>query len=189
MSETLIDAVENHTQVRKVRWGWALALGLLSIAAGGFAILYPLVASVAYSLFFGAMLITGGGLQIWDAFRRRGSGEFWFELGLGALALITGAIFLLEPGAGVISLTLVFAIFFIIDASMRFLLASRPRVKDRRWWIIVGGLLSLILGLIILFGLPETALYTVGILWGVHAIFLGTHFTAAALALRKQARA
>ena len=186
MSETFIDSVEEQIEIRQAGWGWALTIGCLSIAAGFFAILFPLIASVAYSLFFGAILAVGGCLQLWDAFRRRRTGEFWFELGLGVLALVTGAIFLFAPGAGVFSLTLVFAVYFIIDATMRFFLASRRKTKDRRGWMIAGGVLSLFLGLIILFGLPRTALYTVGILWGGHAIFIGVHFTAAALAARKR---
>lgn len=187
MSETVVETTEVKVVPSK-NWGWPLFLGLLALAAGAFAIVFPLAASVGYSLFFGALLVVGGLIQGFDAFRRREEGDLWFEIGLAVLALIAGGIFLFEPMAGVFSLTLVFGVFFIIDATLRFLVASRPRLKNRRWWIVVGGLLSLVLGLIILFGLPETALYTVGILWGVHAIFLGVHMIAAALAARKLAK-
>ena len=56
MSETFIDSVEEQIEIRQAGWGWALTIGCLSIAAGFFAILFPLIASVAYSLFFGAIL-------------------------------------------------------------------------------------------------------------------------------------
>jgi len=188
MSETIYDAASDATQMggaRKLDWRVSLILGALAALAGIFAITFPLFATVAFGLFFAAMLIVSGVIQSFDALRRKEGGDLWMELGLGILSLLAGVAFFFLPGLGILSLTVVFGIFFILDAILRFTMSRRPRAADRRWWVVAGSLLSLFLGLFILFGLPETAFYTIGLLWGVHALFLGAYLTSNALSLRK----
>lgn len=154
----------------------SIALGILMLIAGGVAIVFPLIASVAYTLFLGALLLVSGFVQSFSGLSHLRRKRGWLELAFGLLAIAAGVVIFLFPPAGILSLTILLGAYFIADAVFRFLVARKK--SDHRTWAIVGGLLSLALGLFILFGLPATAFYTVGLLWGIHALFIGAAYLA-----------
>lgn len=151
----------------------ALGLGAALIIAGALAVLFPILATAALSLTLGVLLVVYGVVQIIDGFRRRGSGDALPEGLMGALGVAAGVLILITPGVGALSLTLVLAAYFIADAVTRIGFALRKRSSGRRGGLIAGGVLSLALGLIIALGLPGSALYVLGLLFGIHALFAG----------------
>jgi hypothetical protein len=70
--------------------------------------------------------------------------------------------------SGVISLTLVLSVFFLIEgvASIMFALDHR-RERSGQWaWMLASGIIDLILAAIIFTGLPGTAIWALGFLVG-----------------------
>ena len=104
---------------------------------------------------------------------------------MGALGVIAGVLILLSPGVGTLSLTVVLAAYFLADAVTRFVFAFRKRSSGRRGFLIAGGVLSLLLGLIIALGLPGSAFYVLGLLFGVHALFAGALMIASGFQARR----
>lgn len=156
--------------------GTAIALGVTLIIAGVLAIIFSWTATLALTILVGALLIVSGIVQLFDAFNRRSAGDTILELLVGVISLIAGAIILFSPGTGIFALTVVLGAFFAADGVIRLIFAFRPESQARRGWLIFGGVLSLVLAALILFGLPGTAAFTVGLLFGIHALFLGISF-------------
>ena len=117
-----------------------------------------------------------------DAFRKRSTGDTILELVMGVLSIAAGVVILIAPGTGMLSLTLVLGAFFAADGVMRLIHAFRGDGGARRGWLIGGGVLSLLLAGLIVFALPGSAAYTIGLLFGVHLLFLGVSL----IALRRE---
>ncbi|XBQ15449.1 MAG: DUF308 domain-containing protein [Oceanicaulis sp.] len=153
--------------------GAAIGLGVALLIVGVLAIIFPAVATVTLSLVIGAALVVYGLVQIIDGFRRRGSGDALPEALFGVLGVFAGVLILVSPGVGALSLTVVLAVYFAIDAITRTGFAFRGRSSGRRGWLIGGAILSALLALIILAGLPGSAAFVIGLLFGAHALFAG----------------
>jgi uncharacterized membrane protein HdeD (DUF308 family) len=103
-------------------WWLEILEGLVSIAAGILALLFPGFAAEVLVIIIGAWAIVTGVFEIWTAIRLREQikGEFW--LGLAGLAsILFGVVLFLFPGAGALSLVwligsfaLVFGVFLLI---------------------------------------------------------------------------
>jgi uncharacterized membrane protein HdeD (DUF308 family) len=168
------------------RWGWLLALGIVEIIAGGIAIAAPLIASLAVVAVFGAVLILTAVLQLVHAFRVRSWPQSaWYGLG-GIFYALAGILVAAYPLGGALTLTVLIAILFIVDGTLRtaFGLTARPSMG---WgWLVAGGIGSIMVGVVLLLGWPASALWATGFLLGINLIFSGV--THGFLALESQAR-
>ena len=92
---------------------------------------------------------------------------------MGALLSLGIGILLLYPLTGILSLTLVIAVFFMAGGLFRILLAFRLRPLDHWGWLLVSGILSLLLAAIILTQWPTAAAWLLGLLVGIDLMFSG----------------
>jgi uncharacterized membrane protein HdeD (DUF308 family) len=88
--------------------------------------------------------------------------------------------------SGVLSLTLILIVFFVIEgvASIMFALEHKRELSGRWGWMLVSGVIDLILAAIIFAGLPGTAAWALGLLVGINMIFGGSALIAMALHAR-----
>jgi len=93
----------------------------------------------------------------------------------------------LWPLSGILSLTLILIVFFVIEgvASIMFALEHKRELSGQWAWMLVSGIVDLILAAIILAGLPSTAAWALGLLVGINMIFGGSALVAMALHARK----
>ncbi|QOG23462.1 HdeD family acid-resistance protein [Bradyrhizobium sp. SEMIA] len=116
---------------RRDQWGFLIFEGLLNIAVGVVALLWPDLTVVAFVLLVAAWAIISGGLMMAAGFRLNIShGRWWLVVG-GLCSLIYGALLIAMPLIGAVVLTwwmgayaLVFGISLII---LSFQLRSRHR--------------------------------------------------------------
>lgn len=158
---------------------WFIILGALFILTGTAAIVFPLIASLSLNLVAGVALLTGGLFTLVHAFGNRGWRGFAAQVALGLLYVVGGALFLFNPLAGMVALTILLGAVFAADGVARMIIALRIR-PDRSWWIfLTSGLLSLILGVLVLIGLPSgLSLTFLGIVFGINLILTGASFIA-----------
>ena len=94
---------------------------------------------------------------------------------------------LLWPLSGVLSLTLILIIFFVIEgiASIMFALEHKRELSGRWVWMLTSGVIDLILAAIITAGLPGSAAWAMGLLVGINMVFGGFALIVMALHARE----
>ena len=145
--------------------------GILMAIAGFLAILNPLAGSVAFVLFLGAMFIATGIIQAYITFKaHQNSFGAWFKV---ILLIVTGILLLIWPASGVAAVAILFAAYFFMDAFASFGMALD--LKPLKGWLIavLNGLLSLLLGIVMVVGWPFNAPYVVGVIIGVSFLMDG----------------
>src|SRR5262249_4386380 len=112
---------------------------------------------------------------------------FWWSLISAILGIAVGALLLLRPLSGVLSLTLVLIVFFAIEgvASIMFALEHKRELSGKWGWMLASGVIDLILAAIILAGLPGTATWALGLLVGINMLFGGSALIVMALRARE----
>jgi uncharacterized membrane protein HdeD (DUF308 family) len=164
--------------------GYALQ-GTIAIVVGVLAILAPFAATLATTLFFGWLFLIGGVLGIVSAVRSRQAPGFWANLVLAVLAALLGILFIINPLSGAVTLTWVLAIFFLLSGVMNFAIARAFSSSTGRFWIVVvSGIIDIALALMLLLGLPMTAIWAIGVFVGISFLSSGFSLLFAALDAR-----
>lgn len=164
---------------------WLWITGIVSGVIGALAIIFPFAATLAAELVIGAILVVSGVVELVRAFAMRRNGSLVWNVLFGLAALAAGVILLVWPLQGMVTLTIVVGIFFLIGGAFKLVAGFGLRPFPGWGWIGFSGALSMLLGLILLFGLPGTAMWAVGLLVGIDLIFLGAAEIAMAYALRR----
>ncbi len=104
------------------------------------------------------------------------------------VALAAGIILLVNPIAGLATLTYVLIAFFVIDGILNIVMAIEHRRElSGRWeWMLFGGIVDLVLAGIILAGLPGTLAWALGLLVGIDLLFGGAALIAMAMTARRE---
>ncbi|MFN3888879.1 MAG: HdeD family acid-resistance protein [Beijerinckiaceae bacterium] len=173
--------VENHTTkadgaIREIvaeHRGWFIALGVVLLVLGGLAVTFPLLTTIATKVAIGWLFIFGGVAHLVHAFSTKTWGGFALEAIEGLLYLGAGFWLAFFPVAGILTLTLFIAIFVIIQGVMEILIGLKVRPAAGWGWIVVSGVAALIVGGMIISGLPSTAAWTIGVLVGVKLMMEG----------------
>jgi uncharacterized membrane protein HdeD (DUF308 family) len=165
-------------------WGWLLAFGILMIILGVFAIGAPVVATIAFQVVLGWLLVIGGIAEAIHAFMAQSWRGFLFELLSAILYVVVGALLLFNPLLGAAALTLLLAVFLVVEGIFKIIMALRVR-DHRGWgWLLASGILSLILGAMIWAQWPASGLWVIGLLVGIQLLFTGWSLVMLALAAR-----
>jgi len=164
-------------------WQFAL-LGVGLLLIGLYVLSHLTAATIASAIFFGAALLIGGGIQIWQAFSTRQWGGFLFNLLLGVLYAICGVVLIVNPVAASYALTLVFAAVLVASGIMRFMLAWRYW-HVLGWVLVLSGVVAILAGAIILSGWPSSGLWVLGLILGIDIVMYGVWWLVFAFALRR----
>jgi uncharacterized membrane protein HdeD (DUF308 family) len=165
-------------------WGWLLALGFALVVLGVIALYTAFWVTLITVEFFAWLLVASGVLHVVHAFRTRPWGGFFMQLLIGLLQAAVGILVVMRPLTGALSLTLVMAVFFIVEGVFRIGAAAALRLHS--WgWQVLSGLLTLLLGLFVALGWPESGLWVIGMFVGIDLIFAGNALVMLALAARR----
>jgi uncharacterized membrane protein HdeD (DUF308 family) len=168
-----------------------LVEGIILVVLGILAILIPMAASIAITIILGWLFLVSGVVGLVTTFWARHAPGFWWALVSAVLATAAGIVLLLWPVSGVVSLTLLLIVFFVIEgvASIMYAFEHKKDLSSRWIWMLVSGIIDLILAALIWSGLPGTAAWALGLLVGINMLFGGTSMIAMALHARGEAAA
>lgn len=168
------------------RWGLLLACGIAILVLGLVALSNIMIATVASIYYVGATILIAGILQISYAFLARGWRPFlsWFLIGV--LYALAGVLAFLNPLLASSVLTLLFAVSLLAVGLLRMLAGLALRPSGFAGWLVGGGALSLIAGLLVLAGWPANSVWLLGLLLAVDLIFHGGALAAFAVWLKRQ---
>lgn len=149
-----------------IAFGVGLAvLGLLTISVAGFTSLVSVV-------FIGLILIIRGIVDVIHGVSNRQEKGFWWRLFGGTLSLVIGALLVSRPVVGMLSLTFLISVLLISNGLFKTIAA--PIEHGNQWgWIMFGGVVSLILGFMVLSGWPVSAIWFIGLLVGSEILIQG----------------
>lgn len=155
-----------------------IVLGGLSIVAGGLALANPLAATLTAERLAGWSFLFIGLLQIIAVFQQKSwRGRIWAILAGLAFAIL-GVMLLAKPLAGILSLTLIVAILFLMAGAVKVAMAFALERGNGFWLILVSGVLSVVLALMILANFPASAATILGILLAIELISNGVSMIA-----------
>jgi len=164
-------------------WGWFLAFGLGLVLLGILAIVRSVAATVVSMLFFGWLLLIAAGIEIAQAVmvgKWAGLFQHWLS---AALFGVLVALIIWRPIVTAEILTLLMGAFFLVAGL--FQLVTPFVVSLPEWgWHALNGLITLVLGILILAQWPISGLWVIGLFLGIELIFYGGAWVAVALKLR-----
>ena len=162
--------------LRSLNQSWWLYLlrGIAAIIFGILAFTAPGATLLALVLVFGFYALVDGVLAVIAAFRMREVVNQWWVLLLEGLAgIAVGVIAFVSPQLTASALILLIAIWAIFTGIMEIIEAIRLRREiSNEWALILSGILSVILG-VILVAYPSSG--AVGLIWaiGAYAVLFG----------------
>ncbi len=160
-------------------WGVLLAaLGIVAVGAAAFTTLLTVVV-------LGFLLFIGGCIMLLDTFSfwRGKAGSFFVHLVFALLYLAVGIILMNNPVEGSVSLTLIIGVFYLVAGMYR--LIFNTMIQMPRWgWGFFNGLISLLLGILILSSWPQSSLFIIGLFVGIDLFFAGMFYIMASFAAR-----
>jgi uncharacterized membrane protein HdeD (DUF308 family) len=162
-----------------------MILGFAMISLGIIAMAMPFAIALAATVFAGAALIVGGAIKAAHAFERRASKGFWASILSAALFAVVGILLLTDLFQGVLTLTLLLAVFFIFEGALKVSLALQLRPDEGWGWMLFSGAAAWFLAAIIAVGLPESALWAIGLIVGIDLILTGWAVSALGMAVRQ----
>jgi uncharacterized membrane protein HdeD (DUF308 family) len=152
---------------------WSIALSILLILAGLFAILIPSISGIAITFFFGWAMILSGVTHFVFAFKTHTTGGRVWELLVGAVYVFTGVILLMHPLDSLLILTLVLACYLFFEAIVEFIQFFQLRPRHGAVWLLIDGIITLILAIMIWRSWPASSVWVIGTLVGISMIFSG----------------
>ena len=166
-------------------WGWFVALGIAQLMLGIVAWFDVVLFTIAGVIFIGAMLLVGGVLQVVHAFMDRNWPAFALHLLMGVLYVIGGFLLMDEPLQGSVVITVFVSVALVIGGAVRIVMALQHRHMPGWGFMLVGGLISLVVGVLLYATLPWSGLWVVGTLIAVELIVHGVSWLRFGLALRR----
>lgn len=168
--------------------GWTLFQGILLVVLGALAIAFPLLGTIVVEQLFAALLLIAGGYALAAAFGRRESGTASRVVsGLWAvLTLATGLLLLFQVGAGILTLTILLAVYFAAQGIVTLIAAFKFSGTGTMWLMLLSGVVSLVLAWMIFSGFPGSAAWMLGLLFGINLIFTGFFFISMSSTLKAQ---
>lgn len=189
MTNTGVLNVGESDRTSPLRDHWRLFLleGIILVVLGSAAVVVPALASLAVAIFLGWLFLVGGFVGIVASVAARHAPGFWWSLISAIVTIIAGCLLVFWPFGGVISLAFVLTAFLVADGILMILFAiEHRRVLTPRWgYFLVNGILDLLLAGIIIWALPSSAIWALGLIVGVDLLFAGYSMVALALTARK----
>src|SRR5262245_29846013 len=135
---------------------WYLIEGVLLMATGLLAVIYPVVSSVAVVVLLGWLLIISGIVQGVSLVGARHVPHFWLQLISVVLAVLVGFLLLRDPAQGLLTITLLLIVFFMIEGISKIVFALTIRPFPNWGWVLASGVVGVILSGILWGSLPST---------------------------------
>src|SRR5438270_10607828 len=152
--------------------GWMIALGIIYLAAGAFA-LGSIVATVGTVFLIGIMMQVAGVAEVTHALQVKRSGKFPLWLSIGILYIVAGLVTIQNPHLAAQVLTLVLGLALVASGIMRILLSLT--LGSGTPWIgaVLSGMVTLLIGIVIIARWPVSSLYILGLFLSIDLIVTG----------------
>lgn len=165
-------------------WGWMLALGIVMVILGVIGLGMSTMLTIVSVLYFGVLMLFGCGAQFAQAIRSEAwKGRLWHIL-IAIVYLVAGLIMLLNPALASVTLTLMIAWSLVAIGILRIIIAIQMRGTSGWVWALLGGLVTIVLGIMIMNQWPVSGLWVIGMFVAIEMLFAGWSQIVIALAAK-----
>jgi uncharacterized membrane protein HdeD (DUF308 family) len=177
------DAASSDMKHILSQYWWLIALrGVLGIGFGIIALAMPVATILALVLLFSAYMLADGAFTLYAAYQAARQGKKWGLLVLQGLAnLVVGILAVFWPGITVLAFILMLAAWALISGCLQ--IAAAFRVSNGRWWLAIGGVVSIIWSALLVVA-PSIGAVVLTWWMGAWAIVFGAFLVVAAFRLR-----
>lgn len=154
---------------------YVLIEGILLLVLGLGMLMLPKITTISFGLMLCLTFVVYGGYKVINAILTRNySRHFILNILAGLLLFLVGVFLFMAPMFNLILITSAIGVYFILESISSTAFAVQNKNTLYFWWLeILVGVMQFLLGLIIILGLPSTALWVVGILAGVNFLIAG----------------
>jgi len=181
-------------------WRLFLFEGLVLTVLGCLAAIVPSIVSAVTTLLLGWLFLASGIIGIITTFWARHAPGFWWSLVSALLAMLVGGVLIANrsqdlyggllgwPLTEISQMRTVLVLFFLVEggASIMFAFEHRREFSGRWAWLLASGVVDIVLASIVLFNLPGTSAWTMGLLVGINMIVGGVSLIAMGLDARSK---
>jgi uncharacterized membrane protein HdeD (DUF308 family) len=169
----------------RAKWGWVVGIGIALIVFGLIALGSVVAATVASVWVVGIMMLISGAAEVANAFAVKTWGKFFLWALLGLLYGLAGVFTIMNPVLAAGVLTLLLGAGLAASGIVRVILAFQMREGTPWGWVVLSGLITLLLGLMILAKWPVSSLWVLGTFLGIDLVFAGVSWVVVGLALKR----
>jgi len=178
--------VGSSVEPLRAKCGWILALGVVYLIAGLIALSSVALATVVSVFIVGIMMVIAGVAEVINAFQFKSWGKFLLWIALGVLYVVAGIVTFQNPLLAAALLTLMLGVALVVSGIMRIVLAFSMKEGMPWMWVVLSGVITLLLGGIILAKWPVSSLYILGIFLGIDLVFAGIGWIFVGLGLKSR---
>jgi uncharacterized membrane protein HdeD (DUF308 family) len=181
--EEIAEQMKHELQGMRNDWWIFLLLGVLLMVCGAFAIVFPFVYAVSFTIVMGAALIVGGVATIIGAFWAGRWSGFFLQMLTGIFYTVIGFAIIDCPTTSISVLTLLIAAFFVVIGIFR--IVASLSLRFPQWgWALFGGILTTMMGVIIYKTYPVSAIWVIAILVAAELISSGLYWAVLGMDLK-----
>jgi uncharacterized membrane protein HdeD (DUF308 family) len=169
-SAVLREAVRNTIRRRALLF---LIQGGVMVAAGVLALLFPAFATAGLLVLLGWLLVISGLVQLVTLVGATQVPYFWIQLVSTALQVVVGYVLISSPEAGIVAVTLLMMVLFLVGGIARVVFALMIRPMPDWLWVLGGGVASILCALVLIANLPQAAQWLLGLLLGIQLVAEG----------------
>ncbi len=152
---------------------WYLLEGVFLVIAGVLALVFPYIASVTLVLLVAWILIISGVLQAIGLIGAKEVPHFWLQLISAVLAIVIGVMLLRNPNAGLLVMTILLIVFFIVEGFSKIIFALNIRPVTGWVFVLLSGVIGILLGAYLWTNMPLSSEWVLGVLLGIQLICEG----------------
>jgi uncharacterized membrane protein HdeD (DUF308 family) len=171
------------------KWGWIVALGALLIVGGAIALFDISMATLVTVYYVGAAMLAAGVMEIVTAFQIRPLGRAILWAAIGALTFFAGILAFRDPLMAALSLTAIIGVALIVSGIFRLILAYHIREIGPWGLVALSGLVSIVIGALIVAQWPISGIYTLGLFLAANLIVEGVGWMTVGFAAKPGASA
>jgi len=165
--------------------GWLIAGGLLSIFIGFMAVSLPLLFSAVVVQVLAIFALISGITSLAMAIFGKHVTHRVMNIVFALLYIATGVILLACLTSGVAVITLILAVFFIVEGISSIIASLKLRGHAGWVWSLLSGVAALILGIMVYLRWPSDSAWVIGTLYGINSLFFGMSLFMLGLGARK----
>ncbi len=185
VNDSLIyDGRTMHLHHLRSKWGWIVALGALMLAGGLFALYDVTTATLVTVFYVGAAMLVAGAMEIITAIQIRPWTRALLWGAIGVITIVAGFLVFRDPLLAAVSLTAIIGVALVVAGLFKLVLAWH--IRDVGPWGLVAfsGVISIVLGGMILAQWPMSGLYILGLFLAINLIFEGVSWITVGLSAK-----